>query len=392
MKESDWTTPADVVAKVERLWSRGMLLRCEEEAPLFPMPLRFRAPTRRELGSRFEEARRWIRELEAGSQEHGYDIVFEEVVHRQLGANKVPRGVRVRTLADALRMIGKVRAAARFEALRRRIGDAFPVLEAWVTSHPMRVLELEEEWEGLLAVLAWFRDHPRSGLYRRQLEIEGVDTKFIERHRGLLADLLALVLPAGAMLDEVGASFDRRFGLREKPFLVRFRLLDDGLRIQGLADLAVPVEDMARLDLAADDVIVTENEVNGLALPPRARTLVLFGQGYAVERLGEIPWLASRRLLYWGDIDTHGFAMLDRFRGVFPHAASRMMDRATLLAHRKMWVVEREQCGEELERLEPAERALFHELLSRAHGDSVRLEQERISFGWVRAALAGLDS
>ncbi len=392
MKESDWTTPADVVAKVERLWSRGMLLRCEEEAPLFPMPLRFRAPTRRELGSRFEEARRWIRELEAGSQEHGYDIVFEEVVHRQLGANKVPRGVRVRTLADALRMIGKVRAAARFEALRRRIGDAFPVLEAWVTSHPMRVLELEEEWEGLLAVLAWFRDHPRSGLYRRQLEIEGVDTKFIERHRGLLADLLALVLPAGAMLDEVGASFDRRFGLREKPFLVRFRLLDDGLRIQGLADLAVPVEDMARLDLAADDVIVTENEVNGLALPPRARTLVLFGQGYAVERLGEIPWLASRRLLYWGDIDTHGFAMLDRFRGVFPHAASLMMDRATLLAHRKMWVVEREQCGEELERLEPAERALFHELLSRAHGDSVRLEQERISFGWVRAALAGLDS
>jgi hypothetical protein len=391
MSESRWTTPADLVAKVERLWSRGLLLS-EEEGPLFPMPLRFRGPTRRELGSRFEDARRWIRELEAGSREHGYEIAFEEVVHRQLGANKVPRGVRVRTVADALRMVGKLRAAERFRALRRRIGEAFPALAPWVTSHPMKVLELEEEWDRLLAVLAWFRDHPRSGLYRRQLEIEGVDTKYIERHRGLFAELLELLLPPGAILAGSEASFDRRFGLREKPFLVRFRLLDDGLRIQGLADLTVPVEDLARLELAVDDVIVTENEVNGLALPPRARTLVLFGQGYAVERLGEIPWLARRRLLYWGDIDTHGFAMLDRFRAVFPRAASLMMDRETLLAHRAMWVVEPEQRVDELERLEPAERALLGELRSGAHGDHVRLEQERISFAWVRAALAGMGS
>ncbi len=168
-------------------------------------------------------------------------------------------------------------------------------------------------------------------------------------------------------------------------------LLDDALRIQGLADLTVPVEDLARLDLAVDDVIVTENEVNGLALPARPRTLVIFGQGYAVERLGEVPWLARRRLLYWGDIDTHGFAMLDRFRGVWPAAASLMMNRETLIEHRRMWVEEREQCTEELRRLNTQESALFRELLSEAHGVRVRLEQERVAFGWVRAALAGVD-
>lgn len=391
MRPSAWTTPSSLVAQVERLWSRGTLLRnAMAGPPLFPMPLRLKGPTSRELGSRFEEARKWIRDLEAGSREHGYVIELEEVAHRQLGANKVPSRVLVQTEADALRMIGKVRAAERFHTLRRRIGDSFPSLEPWVAMHPMNVLEVEEEWDDLLAVLTWFRDHPRSGVYRRQLEIEGVDTKYIERHRRLLSELLGLALPPDAIAEQAGASFDRRVGLREKPFLVRFRLLDDALRIRGLSDVTVPIEELAQLDLAVDDVIVTENEINGLALPARPRTLVLFGQGYAVHRLGEIPWLKNVRLLYWGDIDTHGFAMLDRFRGVFPAAASLMMDRETLFAHRRMWVEEHEQCEEELARLDTQEEALFQGLLTGAHGERVRLEQERIGFRWVRAALGEL--
>lgn len=391
MPQGSWTRPVDIVDQVERLWTRGTLLGLSQsDDPLFPLPLRFRGPARHELGSRFDEARAWIRELEAGSKAHGYQIAFEEIAHRQLGANRIPSGIFVPTQADALRMIGKVRSAERFHALRRRIGGAFAELDLWAARNPMKVLEVEEEWDGLLAVLAWFRDHPRSGLYRRQLEVEGVDTKFIEQHRGLVAELLGHILPQSAIGTEKGISFDRRFGLREKPFLVRFRLLDDELRIQGLADVTVPIEDLARLDLGVGDVVVTENEVNGLALPAQARTLVLFGQGYALERLAEVPWLARRRLLYWGDIDTHGFAMLDRFRRVFPRTVSLMMDRATLLAHRRMWVQERDQCLEQLPHLDAAESALHRELLSGAHGEHVRLEQERIGFGWVKAALARL--
>ncbi len=389
MSQGRWTRPIDIVGQVERLWANGKLLgRSEWDDPFFPMPLRFRGPTRLELGSRFEEARAWIRELEAGSKAHGYEVAFEEIAHRQLGANRIPSGIRIPTQATALRMIGRVRSAERFHSLRRRIGGAFAELNSWAARNPMKVLEVGEEWGGLLAVLAWFRDHPRSGLYRRQLEVEGVDTKFIEQHRGLLAELLGQVLPQSAIGTEKGISFDKRFGLREKPFLVRFRLLDDDLRIQGLADLTVPIEDLSRLDIDVDDVVVTENEVNGLALPPRSRTLVLFGQGYAVDRLVEVPWLGRRRLLYWGDIDTHGFAMLDRFRGVYPATTSIMMDRETLLAHRRMWVEERDPCLQELRHLDASESALHRELLSGKIGERVRLEQERIGFGWVKAALA----
>jgi len=93
-----------------------------------------------------------------------------------------------------------------------------------------------------------------------------------------------------------------------------------------------------------------------LALLPRPRTIVVFGQGYALEKLGEVRWLGSKRLLYWGDIDTHGFAMLDRFRAHFPAAQSLLMDRATFLAHKPMWVTEHEPSTESLVRLTEPER------------------------------------
>ncbi len=391
MSASAWTTPAELVTQVQRLWDRGEILRAgiQGEA-LFPKQLRLRRPTARDLGERFDEVRRWIRALEEGSREHGYVLEFDEVDHRQLGTNQVPGRVLIPTEAAALRIIGKTRAAERFRALREQTVAVLPALADWIGARPLKVLEHEAHWDGFVLVLQWFARRPRSGLYRRQLEIEGVDTKFIETHRQVLADLLELVLPAEDL--EQGSSFDRRFGLREKPALVRFRILDEAQHLHGLSDLSVPATELAKLELGVEDVIVTENEVNGLALLPRPRTLVVFGQGYALEKLGEIPWLATRRLFYWGDIDTHGFAMLDRFRGHFPRAQSLLMDRATFLTHRPMWVTEKTPSTESLTRLTEPENALHRELLRGTWGERLRLEQERIGFGWVREALEKLGA
>ncbi|HZH75426.1 MAG TPA: DUF3322 domain-containing protein [Archangium sp.] len=391
MSASNWSTPEELVEQLKRMWDRGEILRASLKGEaLFPKQLRVRRPSTKELGERFEDARRWIRQLEEDSRARGYLLEFEEVVHRQLGRNQVPGRVVVPTEADALRIIGKTQEAERFHTLRQVIVDAFPSLEKWVYVRPLKVVELAAHWEGLLAVLRWFSHNPCSGLFRRQLEIEGVDTKFIEHHRQVLTELLELILPPEQIHSEWGTSFDRRFGLREKPFIVRFRLLDETQFIQGFSDLAVPLSDLARLELPVDDVIVTENEVNGLALPSRLRTMVVFAQGYALGKLGEVPWLASRRVLYWGDIDTHGFTMLDRFREHFPQARSLLMDRETLLAHRNMWVTEGTQSTEALTRLDADEQLLFRELLRGTHGERVRLEQERIGFRSVRGALDSL--
>ncbi|MBE2253383.1 MAG: hypothetical protein IAE78_27895 [Myxococcus sp.] len=388
---ADWTTPADLVTQVQRLWERGEILRASLTGEaLFPKLLRLSRPSTQDSGSRFEEVRKWIAALKDGAEAHGYVVEFEEVAHRQLGRNEFPGRVLIQTEADALRMIAKTRAAERFRALREETIAAFPSLDAWIVDHPMKVVEHADRWAGHLAVLKWFVEHPRSGLYRRQLEIEGVDTKFIEDHRQLLTGLLEAVLPPAAVVGEPGSWFDTRFGLREKPSLVRFRLLDERDHIQGLSDLTIPTADLARLEFPLEDVIVTENEVNGLALLPRPRTMVVFGQGYALETLGQVRWLGAKRLLYWGDIDTHGFAMLDRFRAHFPAARSFLMDRETLLAHKLMWVAERTPSTEPLTRLTEPERALHRELLRGTHGERLRLEQERITFRWVREALLAL--
>jgi hypothetical protein len=66
----------------------------------------------------------------------------------------------------------------------------------------------------------------------------------------------------------------------------------------------------------------------------------MWGGGYAVNRLAPLTWLADRDLLYWGDIDTHGFAIVNRLRAAFPAARSVLMDRATLMRHRSQWIRE----------------------------------------------------
>jgi hypothetical protein len=65
--------------------------------------------------------------------------------------------------------------------------------------------------------------------------------------------------------------------------------------------------------------------------------MVVFGLGYGLERLADVEWLRQVEVHYWGDIDTHGFGILNRLRARLPDAHSFLMDRSTLEAHRALW-------------------------------------------------------
>jgi hypothetical protein len=390
--DAEWSTPEALRAQVQRAWDTGRILAATlQEEPLFPLPLQLRRPGSAALASRYDEVRKWIRTLEEGSRPatgHGYTLRWKEVRHRQIGHNRMPCAAEVPTREDALWLVQKSREARRFDELSVVTLKVFPELRSWMVRRPLRLLQHADEWELILDVLAWFRAHPRPGLYLRQVDVPGVDTKFIEHRAGLLSELLEQVLPPDMVDARVPSSdFEGRFGLRSKPVRVRFRLLDPRLYLQGLSDLAVPATELARLRLSVERVFITENEVNGLAFPEVPGGLVVFGLGYSLERLGALPWLASSRLYYWGDIDTHGFAMLDRLRAVFPHAISMLMDRETFLAHRRLWVEERDPHPGQLDRLTESEAALFQDLQLHRFGTRRRLEQERIGYGWLERAL-----
>jgi len=396
---SRWTTARAIADRLEKRWQSGEILAAglAGEA-IFPMEFRLRRPGPREIAERFGEVGDWARELAAASREvrgTGFELRYETLNNRVQGMNALPVSAVIPTESDALELLGKRRAAARFQALAEETLACHPVLRDWLARRPHRALEHAADWGQVLAVLDWFVAHPRPGLYLRQLDIPSVDTKFIESHRKLLAELLDLVLPENAVdRAATGAkAFSRRYGLRTEAPLVRFRFLDPTLCLQGkLSDVSLTPAEFAALEVPAERVFVTENRVNGLAFPDCPGSMVVFGLGYGLERLSEIPWLREVELYYWGDIDTHGFGILNRLRAALPQARSFLMDRRTLDAHRRLWGHEPAggRYAGDTSRLTEAEEAMYSDLLCDRLGERVRLEQERVGYGWLQGMLRKL--
>ena len=245
-----------MVEQVRKHWDSGRLLGERfEDSPLFPLKLRTRNARSRDLSERFDRVREWVGMLREHDRQHkgfGYEIEWRRVNHRTRGGNDLPKRIVIPSREDALKMIGKTRAAATFDRLADDLLADFPQLDAWLARRPLVALARADDWPRLKTVLAWFRDHPRPGLYLRQLDIPGVDTKFIQTRRQLVGELLDQVLPPEAIDPEaVGVRlFEQRYGLKGRPPLIRFRVLDPALKIAGLSDLSVLPAEFARLEFA----------------------------------------------------------------------------------------------------------------------------------------------
>jgi hypothetical protein len=100
-----------------------------------------------------------------------------------------------------------------------------------------------------------------------------------------------------------------------------------------------------------------------------------------------LPWLAGVDAVYWGDIDTHGFAILDRLRAWLPAVIAVLMDHDTLLSHRDRWVREDRPATSVLTRLTPDEHNLYRDLVEDSLGERIRLEQERVDWDWAKERL-----
>jgi hypothetical protein len=222
-------------------------------------------------------------------------------------------------------------------------------------------------------------ENPRSGLYLRQLPVPDVDTKWVEKRRGTVTDLVRFLHEASdtAALHEV-------CGLLTEPSRMRIRVLCPQLRTQlgGLCDIEAPSGELAALPIRPKICIVVENQNTGIALPDISDTVAFMRLGLAVDQLEAIGWIRDASLqVYWGDLDTHGFAALARARRRFPAMVSVLMDEDTLLSHRTMWVREDQPSRVEApESLTSAELAVYDGIRGNQWGTQVRLEQERISW------------
>ncbi|MFT4009324.1 MAG: DUF2220 domain-containing protein [Nocardioidaceae bacterium] len=154
-----------------------------------------------------------------------------------------------------------------------------------------------------------------------------------------------------------------------------------------LTELALRATELAQLPITPQSALVVENEITYLSADVPAAGLVVWGKGFEVDRVGRLPWLAGIDVVYWGDVDTHGFAILDRLRAWLPQTQSVLMDRGTLMAHQDRWVTEDRPAISSLTRLTAPELDLYTDLVSDRIGQRVRLEQERVDWAWAEREL-----
>jgi hypothetical protein len=244
-----------------------------------------------------------------------------------VGSNQIPCRAWLDSYAQAWELLGARRQVSQLTRLADRTRAECPRVFSWLECNPVRALQLAADWDRLLATVRWIDERRLTGLYVRQVDVPGVDTKFIEGHSRVLSQLLDLQLNPDR-IDVSAPDFAGRYGFRRKPEYVRFRHAGPMY-----TEMTVRAEEFTAPPAGATRAYILENEVTYLAFPLSPDAIAFFGDGYAVNVLAKLDWLASLDLTYWGDVDTHGFAILNRLRSRFPDARSILMDRETLLSH-----------------------------------------------------------
>lgn len=354
----------------------------------WPLCVALGVPTERDVAQDPTVVRGWVDAWAAWSGVG--ELIWEERQWGRLGKQRLPARMVLATpaqVADAVRQGGRWKTATqRYE----RFAGMWPLLGTTTAlSRNSDVLAdyADDDFERLFLLLSWFDANPASGNYLRQLPVEGLDTKWVEKRRGLVVDLLSAIW---------GVQGEREFyslcGLRRPEHRIRVKVLCPELRrsVGGLRDIEAPIEELATLTLAPRAAVIVENLETGIALPDRPGCIAFMKLGNAVNVLSALPWLRDVPAIYWGDIDTHGFAILNRARAVMPALRSILMDEATLHSHRALW-------GQEptlhpdvaLPHLTESERLVYAGLRSNTWGQQVRMEQERVAWLW---ALESLDA
>ena len=347
----------------------------------WPLEVPLGVPTEQAALRQVDGVRAWVSAWQ-GWQGVGF-LSWCERRWKALGVQRLPEKLALGGPEDVAMWIGESARWERAQSRYRTLTARWPVLAQPLPRYFDVLADYgDADFRRLAEMLDWIANHPQSDLYPRQLPVSGLDSKWLDGRKGLLTDLVAAIQEdSSSDLD-----FYQRCGLKAPPLLVRMRVLDQALRarVGGVGDITAPVEDLAGLNLPVSHVFIVENLQTGLAMSDMPGAVVFMRLGYNVDVLARFPWLACAKCIYWGDLDTHGFAILHRARSYIPALQSVLMDEDTLLQHKALWVDESAQHpATELTLLTEPEQQLYRDIKQHRWGQNVRLEQERID--WVAA-------
>ena len=398
----NWADLSDVKEKLNRLWLKGKFYKAFlADENLFPFCLKITAPSSKQLNDYFNQVRAWLdkfqQQLEKYNKKCGLvnneiTLKWQQINHKVFGKNSLPTHLEFASLEAVATFLNCKAELKTFYRIINNIQAQLPELHEWFLAKPLEAIKHDKNWPEFIIIIKWLKQNPRPGIYIRQLDLPGIDTKFIESNRKILSELLDLTLDSQNIDFEARGvtNFPRRYGFKDKPVQIRFRFLDSDLFINGLSDLQIPIDHFNLLNPEIEKIFITENDINGLAFPQVKKALVLFGLGYGLDRIKNIEWFKDKQIYYWGDLDTHGFVMLDQLRHYYSQARSMLMDKKTLLAHKNLWGYESKPSKRELRHLNFDELSLYKDIQQHKYQKNLRLEQERVSFALIKQFIESL--
>ena len=309
---------------------------------------------------------------------YGYSVEYQKVKTKKHGEQDIPVSISFPTEHDFLKFIGREQDTINFRRNVENILSKFPTLTDWICKYPNKVLDNCEVWGDLLKVCKYFMETPKPQLYIRELPIR-VHTKFIERKKDIIKELLEFLIPE--VINEDEKRFERRFNLKYDEPLVRFRILDKKVGkelFSCLEDLSIPISQFSQLDIPISKVYIVENKMNMLTFPYIESSIVIWGHGFGVDIMKDVEWLHTKRIYYWGDLDAQGFQILSEFRTYFSHVESFLMDKETFdqFSENDKGTITTVEKNLHLTREE-------HEIYAYLKENNLRLEQEKIPFEYA---------
>jgi hypothetical protein len=304
--------------RIDKHWPESLLAAAQSQAdPCWPWAVALTSLNGQALNERWSEAWRWIVDWNSWAEANHCPLT---TANRRVGGvtRAIPTHI---TIPD----IDAAAAATEFD-WPRRLGEArcrarilhkeFPTtLTAGLLRNACSLSNVD--FDLAITAASWFRQHDAAGLTARQVPIAGLHAKWLDSNTRLVT----------------GLSGRPELGLVKRPSRIQFSYLDRCWLEQGNRrrdSISIDEADHAP-GYQPQVILVTENKDTALFFPDVEGGIVIEGNGHAVTRLAKIPWIrACPTIVYWGDLDAHGFTILDHLRSTGIPAEAILMDEATL--------------------------------------------------------------
>lgn len=361
---------SDIKRRLERTWADDLTDTATSWPHRFPLGTAAKSELERGWQGTYQpliaEWRQWARE-------HPVHL-HTEPKRVYTTTQDVPTHVEVADIESAAALTGSnwpvrlTRARARLSEITSR----FPHTPDMPRT--LRAIEVysDIDFALLLTTAAWFEHNDALGYTPRQVPIPGLHAKWLNTHQ---SQILALSRRKSLEL------------LPRHPSRIHFTYLDPAHRAAGgrIHDSAT-VGDSFTPSYRPTTVVISENKDTAIHFPPIPGAIAVEGEGFGGKTAAAFPWVSgAASLYYWGDIDAHGFEILNGWRADGVPATSLLMDIATYRRYEpygtntdRHGVLLQPGTPKPLPHLTTEEIRVYQCLLDPALATHRRIEQERI--------------